>query len=242
MVLVGGWAPAWAEMLVVQGSTTFTRQIMEPHQRAIETAAGHQLTVIPNKSVPGLMALLEGRAHMAMISAPLDHEVAKLSASAMSHPVGRLRAHEIATTRVAIAVHASNPVRKASLDMVTRVLLGELHNWQQLGGPERPIRVVLVGGGGGVTGVVESELLKSQAAQAPNIIYVKTPVQLIQIVEQEPGAIGFAQLALVNQRRATELVTDKPIQQSLTLVTLGEPTPAMQSVIDAARAVAEKTM
>jgi hypothetical protein len=101
---------------------------------------------------------------------------------------------------------------------------------------------VLVGGGGGVTAVVESELLRGQKLGASSPIFVKTPVQLVQVVEQERGALGFAQLALVRQRGIPELVTDKPLQQTLSLVTLGSPTPAMQAVIDATRLVAQKMM
>jgi hypothetical protein len=101
---------------------------------------------------------------------------------------------------------------------------------------------VLVGGGGGVTAVVESELLRGQKLGAPSPIFVKTPVQLVQVIEQERGALGFAQLALVRQRGIPELVTDKPLQQTLSLVTLDSPTPAMQAVIDATRLVVQKTM
>jgi ABC-type phosphate transport system substrate-binding protein len=115
-------------------------------------------------------------------------------------------------------------------------------NWKALAGPDLPIRVILVGGGGGVTAVVEADLLNGQQATAPNKVYVRTPVQLVQVVEQERAAIGFAQLALAKQRDVVELATDKPIEQVLYLVTLGEPTPAMLSVINAARAVAEKQM
>ncbi len=74
------------------------------------------------------------------------------------------------------------------------------------------------------------------------MIYVKTPVQLVQVIEQEPGALGFAQLSLVRQRGIPELATDRPLQTTLSFVTLGEPTPAMRSVIDAARRIADKAM
>lgn len=235
-------SPAQAEMIVVQGSTTFARNIMEPHQRAIETASGHDLTVIPNKSLPGLIALLSGEAQMAMISAPLEHEMEKLRERLPNAPLDRLQAFEISNTRIAIAVHASNPTKGASLDTVRQILLGEVVNWKQLGGVDRAIRVVLVGGGGGVTAAVESELLKSQPIKAPNAIYVKTPVQLVQVVEQEPSAIGFAQLALVNKRGLSELKTERQIEQSLSFITMGEPTPALQAVIDAARNVAKNAM
>jgi phosphate transport system substrate-binding protein len=231
-----------AETLIVQGSTTFARRLMEPHKAAIEAESKHELTLIPNKSLPGLIALMEGRAHMAMISSSLKSEIDALQEVMPGLAYDRLRAHEIFATRVAFALHPTNRVRKASLNQVRRILLGEIKNWSVLGGPDLPIRVILVGGGGGVTTVMETELLGGQKARGSHVIYVKTPVQLIQIVEQEPGAIGFAQLALTKSKGLPELVTEQPVEQELSIVTLGDPTPAMKDVIQAARRVAEKTM
>jgi phosphate transport system substrate-binding protein len=230
-----------AEPLIVQGSTTFNRRIMESHQEAIEKASGQVLTVIPNKSTPGLVALLEGRAQMAMISAPLQSEIQELEKVAPGKPCHRLRAFEIMATRVAIAVHPSNPVRKASLETIKRILLGQITNWKDLNGPDLPIRVGLAAGGG-IVAVLESELLKGQKIAAPNVLYVNTPVQLVQVVEQVPDIIGFAQLPIVRRRGVPEIATDRPIETTLNLVTLGEPTPAMRSVIEAARRVANDSM
>src|SRR5262245_4723498 len=72
---------AIADTLIVQGSTTFSRRFMEPFEAEIEAKSGHELTVIPNKTTPGLIALLEGRAHLAMISASLETEIAILQKS-----------------------------------------------------------------------------------------------------------------------------------------------------------------
>ena len=233
---------AAADPLVIQGSTTFSRRLMEPFKSEIERKSGHELTVIPNKSTPGLIALLEGRAHLAMISASLETEIALLQKSMPGLQFDNLRAFEINRTRVAIVVHKTNPVRKATLAQITQILQGKTTNWKALGGSDLPIRVILVGGGGGVTAVIEADLLSGQQTTAPNKVYVRTPVQLVQVVEQERAAIGFAQLALAKQRDVIELATDKPIEQVLYLVTLGEPTPAMLAVINAARAVAEQHM
>jgi hypothetical protein len=62
------------------------------------------------------------------------------------------------------------------------------------------------------------------------------------VVEQEPGILGFAQLALTKQRGLPELITEQPIEQTLSFVTNGDPTPAMKAVIDAARRVSERVM
>ena len=95
---------------------------------------------------------------------------------------------------------------------------------------------------GGVTVTVEAALLKGEQASAPNKLYVKTATQLFQVVEQEPGAIGFGQLSLLKQRKVAELSADKPIDQVLYLATYGEPTPAAEAVIKAAKQVAAQQM
>ena len=227
-----------AETLVIQGSTTFARRI-EPYKSAIEASSKHELTLIPNKTVPGLVALLEGRADMAMTSAPLKDEIEVLKTLIPSWSThNRLVEHEILESRIAFALNPANRVRSGSLDQVRQIILGKITNWAALGGDDLPIRVVLVGGGGGVTTVIESELLEGQPAAGPHIIYVKTPVQVIQVVEQLPGAIGFAQVALTLKKDLPEFATEKQIKQTLSLVTLGAPTPAMSDVIQAFRRVA----
>ena len=226
---------AAADPLIVQGSSTFNRKVMEPHETAIETASGQQITVIPNRTMLGIIALFEGRAHMAMLSATLESEVSRLQKSMPGLDYGRLREFEVSSVRVAFVVHQSNKVRKLTLEQMKKIMTGELTNWSALGGKDAPIRLIIVGGGGGVITSVEASLLDGKQVHAPNILYVKTAVQLIQVVEQESNALGFAQLSLARQKGLPELVTDRPVEQTLSLVTLGDPTPAMQAVIKAAR-------
>ena len=242
MSLTGLASVSNAETLVLQGSTTFSRNVMEPYQTVIEEKSGHDLTVIPNKSTPGMIALFNGSANLAMISAPFEAEVQSLSRERPELPFARLRGFEIARPRIAIAVNKTNSVRRITRDALTKMLQGDIANWRALGGPDLPIRIVLVDGGGGVTTTLESELLSGKRARSSNVIYVKTPVQLVQVVEQEPGAIGFAQLALVKQRGIPEATLDKPIEQVLILVSLDDPTQAMREVIKITREVAQEKL
>jgi phosphate transport system substrate-binding protein len=215
---------------------------LEPHEAEIEKNSGQQLTVIPNRTMLGIVALLEGRAHMAMTSASLESEINKLKTAMPGLDYHRLKEFEIASTRVAFVVHPTNMVRKASLEQIKKILLGEITNWSALGGRDAPIRLAFVGGGGGVVTTVEAELLKGQAVRGPNILYVKTAIQLTGIVEQEANALGLAQLSLAKQKGLPEIVTERPVEQALSLITLGEPTSRMKAVIDAARAAVAKTM
>jgi hypothetical protein len=71
-----------------------------------------------------------------------------------------------------------------------------------------------------------------------DLIRVQISTQLLKVVEQEPGALGLAQLSEVIQAKGAELTLDKPVTQTLSLVTLGDPTPEMRKLIDAAAHVA----
>ena len=140
--------PAGADILILQGSTTFNRRVIEPYQATIEQKSGHDLTVIPNRSMLGIIALIEGRAHIAMISAPLETEVNRLGNAMPGLDYNRLQAFEVSSTRAAFVVNPANPVRKASLDQIRKVLTGKITNWRDLGGKPAPLRPAFVGGGG----------------------------------------------------------------------------------------------
>jgi ABC-type phosphate transport system substrate-binding protein len=229
---------AQANNFVVQGSTTFNRRIIIPYQPAIEAASSHKLTVIPNKSSIGIQALFEKRADFAMISGPLNDEIAILGSTNPNLSFDRLKVFPISTTRMSFAIHPNNRVRQVTTDKMKRVLLGEIVNWKELGGDDRPIRLVVVREGGGVQATVESTMMGGAKINPVDPIRVQISTQVLKIVEQEPGAIGLAQLSEVIQAKGTELLLDKPVTQTLSLVTLGDPTPEMRKLIDAAEHVA----
>ncbi len=208
-----------------------------PHQGAIEKAAGVKLTVVPSKSSLGLLALFEKRGDFAMISGPLETEIAELKSTHPALDFGRLKTFEVANTRMAFAINKDNPVTAVSDDTMRRILLGAITNWRDVGGPDRPIRIVIVRGGGGVQASIEDELLHGKSIAAPNPIVVQISSQVIKVTEQLPEALGLSQLSIVAKSTAHELKTDHPIVQRLALVTLGDPTPIMRRVIEAAHKV-----
>ena len=174
-----------------------------------------------------------------MLSVPLETELKTLRTSLNSLSIDRLQSHEIANTRIAFALHPSNPVRQASLATVRRILTGNIVNWHEIGGPDLPIRVVFVAKAGGVTQTVQSRLLDEGPIAAAHPIPMGSPEQVIKVVEQEAGALGLAQIRLVAARKLPELTTDETIEQHLVLVTLGAPTMAAQAVIESTRKIAQ---
>jgi len=215
---------------------------MVPYQRDIEKLSQQELTIVPNKSSLGIQALFERNAQFGMISGPLEVEVKALRKVVPGAPFDQLQVFEIARTRMAFAVHGDNPVRAITVANLRRILLGEIRNWNEVGGRDVPIRLVMVREGGGVQASVESQLLKGEKITAPDPIRVQISSQVVKVVMQEPGALGLAQYGVIVAAHAPELQLDKPVEQVLSLVTLGEPTAAMKSVIDASRQIAAQVL
>jgi phosphate transport system substrate-binding protein len=233
-----GIATARADTLTIQGSSTFSTNILTPNQTAIEALSGQTLKVVGIRSDVGLLRLLVGQAEFAVISTPLQQAITALRASNVDLPFDRLVAFPVSQVRVAFAVNPSNPVRKVDMDTVRQILSGEVTNWKDLGGSDLPIRVAYVQAGGGVTLCVAGQLLDGRPFTPANPIRVSFGSQVVRVVEQEPRALGVAQLGLVKEHQLPELATDRVIEQELSLVTLGEPTAAQQAVINAVRQVA----
>lgn len=231
---------AFSENLVLQGSTTFVTGLARPYAKAVETQTGLRLEIIPNKSNFGLIALFEGKADLAMISTTLEKEVEFLRQSNPNLRYQDLRAFEISRTRAALVIHPSNPIRSARLEDIRKILTGEITNWRQLGGPDLQIRVVAVRDGGGVVGSVEAKLLGKAHISAPDVIRVQVGTQIVKVVAQEPGAFGITQLAIVKSSAAIELMTDEPIEQILSLVSLDDPSPSAIATIEAFRQISKQ--
>jgi ABC-type phosphate transport system substrate-binding protein len=149
-------------------------------------------------------------------------------------------AFPVSQVRVAFAVNPSNPVRKIDMRLIRQILSGEVANWKDVGGEDLPIRVAYVQAGGGVTLSVVRELLGGRPLTPAHPIRVAFGSQVVRVVEQEPRALGVAQLGLVKEHQLPELMTDQIIEQELSLVTLGDPSTAQQAVIDAVRQVAAR--
>jgi phosphate transport system substrate-binding protein len=238
MVAVSIGTVARAETLTIQGSSTFSANILTPNQAAIEALSGQSLKIVGIRSDIGLLRLLAHQAEFAVISTSLSHAVEALRANSPDLPYDKLMAFPVSQVRVAFAVNPRNSVRKVDMRLIRKVLSGEVTNWKQLGGANEPIRVAYVQAGGGVTLCVAGELFAGRPFTPANPIRVAFGAQVVKVVEQEPRALGIAQLGLVKEDQLAELATDQVIEQELSLVTLGEPSPEQQAVINAVRKIA----
>jgi phosphate transport system substrate-binding protein len=224
---------AAASPVSMHGSTTVNNAILTPKKADIEKASGQQLDIVGNGSGRGIVDLIEGKAQIAMISAPLEEEVRKLNEKTPgSVDLARLKAHQIGESRVAFAVHPSNAVRSLTNAQLADVFAGKIKRWNEIGGADLPIIIVAAQPGDGLRSMVEGTLLKGGSLFSGTRA-MSNATQVPKIVSQLPGAIGILAPALIDSSVA-ELRGDTPIVQPLILVTLGEETAEIKQVIEAA--------
>lgn len=159
---------AWAGELSIHGSTTVYSNIFKKHEATIEQKAGVQLNIIANGSGRGILDLIDGKANMAMISAPLETAINKINKKEPGRVDAKtLMGHEVASTQVAFITHASNPVKELTLAQVKDILLGKIKNWSEVGGQNKPIIVVSEDSKGGIRALVEKKVLGKVEISAP---------------------------------------------------------------------------
>jgi phosphate transport system substrate-binding protein len=229
--------PLSAATLTIAGSTTFNTAVMVPYQKAIESATGHTLVIVPNRTELGIKLLLEHSADLAMISTKLESVSRNLRSSDLALPVDRLVSFDVYRARIVFTIHPTNSVRSINTQQLKAVLVGEITNWRELGGPDLPIRLVMVDAGAGIPLTISSQLLEGKQVTTNDAIRVRISSQVAKVVEQEPGALGLTQERNVTSHKIEIMATEQTIEQELSYVTLDQPSPAVKSVIDATRAI-----
>jgi phosphate transport system substrate-binding protein len=237
MAVAFGAGSASAETLRLQGSSGFVTDVMSRYQGEIEKLTGHKLKVTATKSSRGLLALFKGEADLAMVASPLESMITLLRETQPDLPFHLLREFRITRARVAYPVNPANPVRKVSIAQLKKILTGEIDNWQQLGGPDLPIHVVSTRDGGGTKRITEFLVTDGRHIAPHSQIMAESPQEVVEIVAQDPGALGIAQVGLASLRHLPELDTKVAIRRPYILVSLDEPNAAMRTVIAATRRV-----
>ena len=112
---------------------------------------------------------------------------------------------EIARDGLAVIVHPSNPIGNLSLNQVRDIYAATVSNWSLLGRPRSQIHVITREDGSGTRAAFES-LVMGKAEITPRAIVQDSNGAVRQLVADDPNAIGFISLGLVNETvKALEL-------------------------------------
>jgi phosphate transport system substrate-binding protein len=160
---------------------------------------GIVLDIAAGGSVVGIKAVHDGTADIGMASRALTSDEA----------LG-IKQDQIALDVLAIVVHPMNPVSNLTHGQLRAIYLGKVANWKDLGGPDRPIQVIVRDTNSGTRGAFDEIVLEKQAPQAPRQRSAFTAGDVAALVAADPQAIGY--VGFGNLEPSLKLLTIDDVQ------------------------------
>jgi len=131
----GAPTPSQIENLVNKGSDTMVNLALAWAEAYRQVRPELSVAVTGGGSGTGIAALINNTVDLANASRAIKpEELADAEANGV-HPVEFV----VARDAIAVIVHRSNPVDELSLEQISRIYSGEIDNWAEVGGEDRPI-------------------------------------------------------------------------------------------------------
>ncbi len=210
-----------------------------------------RLSVTGGGSGTGLAALINGTVDIANASRAIKDEEKQQAEANGIEPVE----FTVARDAIAVIVNPANPVGELTLPQLSAIYSGQITNWREVGGEDRPIVLLSRETNSGThvyflehvlrLGQKEnntlfspdtllmpsSEGISAEARQNPNAIgydglgYVTPDLKTIAVAKEEGGAYVLPTIATVNDK-------SYPIARDLYMYTRGQPTGVVKDYLD----------
>ncbi len=226
LVLIGPF-PVLAGPLLLSGSSTMQKLIIEPAQKALEKKTGVMIDSTGPGTIHGVRSLMKGEVAAALASCPLDVAFKETGIP----PEGTYREHVIQQDTVVVIVHPGNKVKGLSLAQLAGILTGAITNWKDVGGPDDRIVVVAPPPSSGTRAFVRDAVMQG-AEYAGNAYVTVTDREAIDLVAESPISLGMLSEGFVRMNKGkVKVVKTPPLKRQLSIITRDEPPPELKAVI-----------
>lgn len=223
-LLVDGHAVA-SETFRYAGATTLQRDFMLDASHKFSKAHNVRFDLEGGNSSAGLKALIAGGIDLAGSGRFLTSK--EKTAGLVEHLIG--------WDPLVVVVHASNPIENVSSEVLRRMLMGSVINWNQIGGRDLPLLQVSAPQGSGVHDAVEQILLREEQHIAENSIVSLVVADADKNVGFLPAGFTVTSMSMVDAAqikiikidgfmptRQTIAAGEYPLIKPLLLVTKGK--------------------
>jgi phosphate transport system substrate-binding protein len=235
-------APVFAgrrSKITVTGSTTVLPIAQKAAEDFMKANNGTRISVRGGGSGVGIAAMVDGRTDIANASRAAKTKEIKAARERGINPIE----HVVAKDGLAIVVNPNNPVKEITIDQIKAIYTGEIDNWSDLGGPNKPIVVVSRDVSSGTYEVFKKLCLKGAAEKSGSLMLASNQA-VAQTVAQTPDAIGYVGLGYLNNKVKALVVENKiasvenvqagnyPIARNLYMYTNGKPKGKVKAYLD----------
>ena len=226
-----GASLAWAGNIVIKGSTTvlpIAQKVAEAYMKANPET---KITISGGGSGNGIKAIIDGTTDIADSSRFIKGKEVQLAVEKGTYPVP----FSVAYDCIIPVVHPSNNIDNITMDQLKAIYQGEMKNWQEVGGPDRPVVVVSRDTSSGTYEVWENKVM-NKARVSPRAMLQASNGAVVQTVAKNKNAIGYIGLGYLNDSvkaltvdgiegsEETTLNGSFPISRPLFMFTRGWPT------------------
>jgi phosphate transport system substrate-binding protein len=183
-----------SEKIVIDGSTTVGPIAKAFAEYFMAARPDVNITVSESGSGNGAKGLVNATCDIAAMSRPMKDSEFKAAADKGIQPV----AHVVALDGLPILIHPSNPVQDLTVAQVRRIYLGEITNWNLVGGPDKTIVTISRDTNSGTYETFAKLVMEKQKIHE-SCEYVGSNGAIRQRVQSTPAAIGYAGLGFVDK-------------------------------------------
>jgi phosphate transport system substrate-binding protein len=218
---------AIAGQLVLSGSSTMQKRILEPAQKALEKKTGVTIEVVGVETIRGMKDLMAGTAGAAISDCPRARAFQETGIPTE----GTFREHVIAQDQIIAIVNTHNKVKKLTREQLAGIHSGKIANWKEVGGADEPIAVVIPPRSSGTRAVIGDSLMDGAGFTA-NAYVTITDREALEIVAKAPSAIALLSEGFARNGKDLRVVNTPPIKRQLCIITKDEPDAGLKKVIE----------
>ena len=235
---LAGSQPALAGPILLSGSSTVQKVVLEPAQRSLEKKTGVMIDITGPGTMNGVKALMKGEIAAALASCPLDLVFPETGLPTE----GTYQEHVIHQDAVVAIVHPGNKVKALTQAQLAGIHSGKITNWKDVGGTNDRIVVVVPPPSSGTRAYVRDAVMQG-AAFVANAYVTVTDREAIDIVAKSPIAIAMLSDGFVRSGNGkVKTVKPPPLKRQLSIITKDAPSPALKAVIEFLRSKEAKKL
>jgi phosphate transport system substrate-binding protein len=171
------------ERLQIAGSTSVQPVVEKLAEKYQETHPNVRINVQGGGSGLGIRTAEQGIVDMGMSSKALK-----------TNEKDGLNEYIIGKDGIVVAVNNNNPINNLTKDQIRNIFSGNVTNWNELGGDDVQVHVVVRESGSGTLQSFQDIVMGKTKIRKDAIVQSSTEA-VKQAVKQDPGAIGFISLA-----------------------------------------------
>ena len=178
--------------------------------------------VTATASADAFEALLDQSTEVGMSSRRITPDEARaLRDNGAGSMIAPSQEHIVAVDSLVVVVNRENPLTSISISDLSKIYSGEVNNWSQLGGPDRPIIAVHLDEESGARSVFEERLFGASGGPEPKYLTIAADNnRAAALINGDTSAIGYVGSAFQRGAKALRIRNECQIETAADLFSI----------------------